>query len=427
MSPHLQVTIHASAPLLIGEKSGLSNFEQTRDFIPGSALRGAVARRALRECTQPDYKDNHNACPDRARCPFWQIFGEDDVYFGNAYAGGVWPVQPLPLTVHTCKYSPGIPEADTDQAHKEAHGVWDTMLERLTHECLSDPQFPFRERLLPEIGQDIPSLPAWTYKEICPKCHEAAQPADGYYIPGNPLAAAGHIPVSRQVHVGINRARFAAEDSLLFTQESLDTRGTRINFFAQVSAPEEKIEILKEYLNGEHALGRGRSRGYGSVRVDAAPQAASDLDSRLFEMQLAARGILRNWRSAAPEKIPENFAVQLFSLTLSSPAILENFGRPHLVATPQEIGIPEAFLLRAWTKPVTVSGWDVAAGLPRRTRQAAAAGSVYLFAVPNGQEILPALALLENNGLGEERVRGFGQLQVCAPIHIHSIRTIGRH
>jgi len=424
-----RITIHATTPLLLGEKSGMSNFEQSLDFIPGATLRGAVARRALQHCTQPEYKNNHAACPDRDRCPFWQLFSEDDIYFGNAYAGISDPVSPLPLTAHTCKYYPGIPEADSQRAREDAHGVWDTLLERLIHEALVDPQFPRRAEILPELGERIPKLPAWAYKETCPNCGKTAQPADGYYIPGTLLAPAGHVPISRRMHVGINRARFAAEDSLLFAQESLDTRGTRINFFAQVSAPEAKLELLNQYLNGSHALGRGRSRGYGMVEIaTSAPRQGQDLSTRFASLQMAGEQVLRAWlgeEKAADS--PGKFSAQLFSLTLTSPAILETFGSPYLLPTARDIGIPEAFLLRAWTKPTVISGWDVAAGLPRRTRQAAVAGSVFLFAVPVGlEDVLPRLALLEENGLGEERARGFGQLQVCAPIHFNSLRDFGR-
>jgi CRISPR-associated Csx10 family RAMP protein len=423
-----QVTIHATAPLLLGEKSGMSNFEQTLDFIPGARVRGAVASRALEKCTQPAYKDNHAACPDRQSCPFWQLFGDDDIFFGNAYAGISGPVYPVPLTAHTCKYYAGIPEADSQSARDDAHGVWDTLVERLVHETLVDTQFPHRAEILPELGQRIPKLPAWAHKEICPKCGNAAQPASGYYMPGPPLASAGHVPISRRMHVGINRARFAAEDSLLFTQESLDTRGTNINFFAEVSAPEAKLDLLTQYLNGSHALGRGRSRGYGMVKIDmAGSRSDQDLPMRFARLQVAAEKALRAWLSEdKTANKPEKFSAQFFSLTLTSPAIFETFGRPILVPDAGEIGIPEAFLLRAWTKPVTISGWDVAAGLPRRTRQAAAAGSVFLFAVPAGLDVLPGLALLGENGLGEERARGFGQLQVCAPIHINSLRDFGR-
>jgi CRISPR-associated Csx10 family RAMP protein len=153
------------------------------------------------------------------------------------------------------------------------------------------------------------------------------------------------------------------------------------------------------------------------VAIGAAPaEALRSLEEHLAEFQNAVRAAYYRWKAAAPG-LPELAEGSFFSLGLLSPAILEDLGRPRLAPTPQEIGLPEARLLRAWTRPQPVGGWDSAAGLPRRTRLAACAGSVYLYYLPPGSEALAALAALETTGIGLEGERGLGQVTVCASIH----------
>src|SRR3989304_4450390 len=100
--------IDALSSLVLGDESGIGNFEQTSSYIPGSALRGALAEKTLHACTRPEYLHNHRQCPDRETCPFWLLFADDDTLFGDAYPGKVGPVYPFPLTARTCKYYPGL-------------------------------------------------------------------------------------------------------------------------------------------------------------------------------------------------------------------------------------------------------------------------------------------------------------------------------
>ena len=412
----LSLKITAHTPLSLGDQSKMGNFEETVDYIPGAMLRGAAAARTLAQCTQPAYLKDHSRCPDRDTCPFWQLFGADEIAFGNAYAGPGGPVYPYPLTARSCKYHLAYP--DPDDPSREAHGVFDVLVERFLYELLSDTKFPARELLLPPAWQGrLPRLAA-PYRETCRKCPADAKPQPGYYSQGPTPIPARKPFISRAAHVGINRARFVAEEGLLFTQESLDTRDTGAFFFSQVCAADVQIEMLTQALQeGEHFIGRGRSRGLGRVEIGVNPPFESaPLAKRQQSFQeriLAEWSRLRRVDKDLPERLPGRF----ISLTLVSPLILAGPAGPHLAPAPEEAGLPGAHLLRAWTRPVVTGGWDVAAGLPRRTRLAAAAGSVYLYYLPAQNLDLSALARLEVEGLGEERSRGFGQVHICAPFH----------
>ncbi len=397
------VTINAQAPLQLGNQSGFGNFGETGLFIPGAALRGAAAARLIAE------KGVESE-------PFRALFETDDLFFGNAYPGQSGPVYPPPLTARTCKYYPGIPSS-RDKPWKVRHGMFDLAIPRVLYELLVDPAFPQRDTWLPKLGGALPNLPrAWG--EVCPKCKQDMQPATKYYIPaGKQLIRAEPAFVRRRAHVGINRARHVAEDGLLFTQEVIEPPS---KFYGQVVTPEGKAGLLTQALTGEHFLGRGRSRGQGRVKIGVDPFTTSfELAERVALFNRQVHQIWQSWvrfDARLPKKLPGIF----FSLTLRSPAIFEKYGQPALIPDLHE-PLPEAALVRSWSRAEQVGGWDTAAKLPRRTRLGAQAGSVYLYHWPAGDLPLDFLTTLEQDGIGAERSRGFGQVHICAPIHSHHI------
>lgn len=410
--------INAQSPLVLGDENNLGNNEQTISYIPGAVIRGAIGSKALGDCINREYIADHAHCPDRDNCPFWQLFGQDDIHFGNAYPGMAGPVYPFPLTARTCKYYPGLPQEDIFL--DEFHGVFDSLVDRFVYEVLSDPDFPMRSQLLPGFDK-VPKLQG-AYQDKCPECGETTERAEGYFIPGPTISPGAEPFIRRAAHVGINRSRSVAEDGLLFSQETLDTHGTLIQFYGQVTVTSERVDLLKKYLHGTHYFGRGRSRGFGQVEIGVnPPQARPAPMERIRDFQLALNAELSSYREYDPD-IPSKFSGTLLCLTTQSPALLEEFGRPYLVPTAEDILFQEVVLVRAWTRPMIISGWDAAAGLPRRTRLAACPGSVYVYYVPSGNVSDSVLDTLEREGIGTERARGLGQIEICSPFHSHNTR-----
>lgn len=415
--------INSQSPLVLGDENNLGNNEQTMSYIPGAVIRGAIASKALSDCVNREYIEDHAHCPDKDDCPFWQLFGQDDIYFGNAYPGMAGPVYPFPLTARTCKYYPGLRQEDIFL--DEFHGVFDNLVERFVYELLSDPDFPMRSHLLPGLDK-VPRLQR-AFQEKCPVCNEATERAEGYFIPGPPLAPGTEPFVRRAAHVGINRSRSVAEEGLLFSQEMLDTSGTLIQFHGQITVPSSHADLLANYLDGTHYFGRGRSRGFGQVEIGKnTSQKHSSPIERIRDFQLTLNAELSRYRENDPD-IPSAFSGTLFCVTTRSPVLLESFGRPYLIPTADDLHLPEAVMLRAWTRPTVISGWDSAAGLPRRTRLAACPGSVYLYYVPSEPISESVLDTLEQEGIGIERARGLGQIEVCDPFHSHNTRREVNH
>lgn len=411
--------ITPQTPLLMGDRSGVGTFQETEAFIPGGSLRGAVATRLLTHSPA----DFAALFDDRA-----------EPYFGPAYLGPLAPTWPFPLTARTCKRYPGLSTGTTrDNCHH--HGVVDVLLADLAYDLISDVTFPQRARLQPALASDwydLKQLPDERFRldhcsfklpsgAVCDEAREPLQKEACYAWASQPLKA--DLPLrQRTTHVGINRARGVAQDQLLFTQERLHVDGSAQSFFASVSVPSSKADLLEQGMTGEHFVGRGRSRGNGRIQVQRERSVViPPLADRLLDFKLTLISALLPYQQRDAH-VRISMPGQFFSLTLVSPAILHLGGAPVSAPTPAALGLPDGVhLLRAWARPTWVGGWDSAARLPRRTWSATQTGSVFLYWVEEGVDVAleATLAQLEVEGIGWERERGYGQVVVCAPFHVY--------
>ena len=188
---------------------------------------------------------------------------------------------------------------------------------------------------------------------------------------------------------------------------------------------EELAARLREQLLPPGAtawLGSDRSRGLGAVGVDGWQEAppADDLPERLAG--LAAR--LHALAARAGAEVPADATYA--TLSLRAPALLADaFGRYRLAPSGADLaallGLPaESLELRqARLGTARVEGWNGALGLPRPDAPALAAGSCWLvrFRGLEADAIIDALGRLERDGVGERRQEGFGELGVCDPLH----------
>jgi CRISPR-associated protein Csx10 len=324
------------------------------------------------------------------------------------------------LTARTCKLYPGYDAGDG----KTYHGVYDAMLDQFVYGLLSDPEYPMRDRLQPALEGTWADLKE-PLDDACPVCGQALTPAEGTYVhgEGGVPGYAGRVSVRRATHVGINRARAVAEDGLLFTLETIEPLSAGALFHAQVVTPQACAAVLREHLEGEGYVGRGRSRGLGRVElwVHQEREPGDGLARRLENFERAVNSVLAPYTSQ-DRQIEPSLPGALFSVTLRSPAILESFGRPLARLNPEKLGLPEVALLQAWARTEVVTGWDGAARLQRRTRLGLQAGSVFLYWIPpeaDRESATRQLKKIELEGVGEERARGYGQVAVCAPFHVH--------
>jgi len=408
--------------LIIGTKEGWGNEQTTLDHIPGRVLRGAIGERIFRQ---------NAALHDR-------IFdGQNEPIFGHAYPGQKGPIFPLPLTARTCKRFSGFWQEENRTRRQEAqHGITDHLIADFVYELVSDPQFPQRSEIAPELGRSwsekgwFPANRSHQYCEICDD--EDMTPIDrgGYYAWQNGITPIrDSFAVGRTTHSGINRARGVSEDRVLFSEEHLASpdQGSGWYFFGWLHIPQHKVSDLEPYLNDIYAIGRGRSRGLGQIQIStsAQPRNYPDLSRRVKDFNAYIRLAIRHYQKHEP-RLPAQIGGQFFSLTLNGPAVLNDAGHIHRTPSTQMLGLPEGTrLIRSWARMSDVGGWDNGAGLPRPTNLAVTTGAVYLYYAPesaNITELWETLGRLEIEGIGTHRELGYGQLTVCAPIHAYQQR-----
>ncbi len=427
------VRITPLSKLLIGDDSGLGNYQQTLDYIPGSIVRGAVAEVLLKYNPNSKTRDycqvfEHTQPPIFSHC-----------YPGRSRTARVFP---FPLTGRTCKHYPHYPRPKPKSGDRPRHSVFDTLISQFVYELVSDPEFPNRSNLLPELGKDWAKIQT-CYDPSCPTCQGPVIPSEGYYQldrddhPG--LAA--EVQISRATHVGINRARGVAEEALLFTQETIEPMGEdgSIYFIGQaVLHPDYLVkdaELRQELLPGlreVRSIGRGRSRGLGKVRIDVIPLPT---ENKKEELKKKLGKFNREIHQRLQTYVADDERLTLadgtfFTLTLRSEAIFTGeLCQPVLWPLRMEQTLSSQFALyrlRSWARTKIIGGWDNANRMPRRTQLTVQRGSVYLYFTPelDQETIASTLVKLETSGIGKERERGYGQVTVCAPFHLQPVSAV---
>jgi CRISPR-associated protein Csx10 len=405
MTYHTQeIQIELRSPLVLGSDRENPIFIETREYIPGGALRGAVAR-LIKEVESVELLET--------------LFGPEVTppIFENLYAsrGGAF-TYPIPLSARTCKYNSGF----LSQGMKH-HGIGDILIW----------QAAFENTLL-----DSKAKLPYLYQPRCPKCQEeVARPAIEFYETIGGVYHPVRVPVRRLARTAINRHRYTAADQLLYTLETIEP-GTlhgddqkRLLFRGAVRYQPEHAELLQTWLPKVNWIGGGRSRGLGQISVELVDDDTTTpiLSKRLAALNEAVWEEYHFYQRVAGATPPPTDTV-FFSLDLLSATIFTRFGLPATEPDFSEIGLSSANaqIYRAFTDQKVVGGWHMSAGLPRRTMLTTVAGSVYLIGVQglSLQELATLLEPIETSGLGAERERGFGRILISSPFHYQAEVTL---
>lgn len=388
--PQFSIDIEALSPLAFPERKPGVQFRRSLPYVPGAALYGALAAQLARSLDSEQFGKVlrtircHNAYP--------------------IYAGDDW-VRPLPQTALREKSAP---------------------TQKLTPE----------EQLIV-----IDSL----YERVC---WEEQQPLALIYSPtdntGRPYEAVGRVfytkrgqtierrEVTQRVltRVAINRRRGVAEDRQLYspmvisemshpsTQSPAPTR-----FRGSIITADSSIKTAFSNIS---QIGGRQTTGIGAVRItfgDELVDTRHALMKRIEQMNaqfsnvaaaIAALGG-QSW-SIAPRSI--------FTISLLSDAILLDDGWiPASVLSANQLkeatGI-QARLLHAFASTTTVGGWNIIWQRPKPTNVAVTMGSVFVFQSDKqlSDSDCDALLLLQEQGVGERRSEGYGQVLICDPFHL---------
>jgi CRISPR-associated protein Csx10 len=294
-------------------------------------------------------------------------------------------------------------------------------------------------------------------------CWEVQQPAALIYAPtdaeGRPWEAAGSkfytlkdnievrsVTQRTMTRVGINRRRGTAEDQRLYSFQALSevTEQRETQFCGSLVCPAGTAVELTAALGAITHLGGRQTTGMGAVEITPAQQTGAAEDwqavqgrvnqlTQRFQSQVELYQDLGGsaWHDGAGNVNP--IADQsIFTINLLSDAILLEHGwvptnvlsgsMLEEITRSSATGYPgiKARLLRAFTTPNSVGGWNVSWQRPKSTEVAVTMGGLFVFQAeqPLQREDYSALAQLQLDGIGERRAEGYGQVRICDEFHL---------
>ncbi|TFH44230.1 MAG: hypothetical protein E4G94_03910, partial [ANME-2 cluster archaeon] len=317
----IYIEVRANSPLVISSRHFVSNENNTLDYIPGSAFRGAIAEKLLMEIGPDD-------------SGFKKIFIEGEIKFGNLYPLEGGQGFPTPKSAKTCKYLKGFP----DQSH--GHGVFDWLLPTVKY----------------KITKDITALP-----EICAICGAPIDNFTGFHIEQKMTEVTKRL-ITR---TAINESTLTAKDKFLYSLEVIEEEQKFWGIInVQPSTLEsgelefQNISILKE---GElFWVGSGKTRGLGSIMIEKVEKIETILAEEFIP------GNLENRFNRMQEKLSA-LNINGFSINLYSDAIvIDKFMRYKSTIDEnylmEEFGMKDIKLVCAFNSTKEESGWNAAWG-----------------------------------------------------------------
>ncbi len=378
-------------------------FLPTYQYLPGAALRGAFARALGLRPNTPPSQPEEAAFVDPATAlqfsPGWYLSKEN----------GDGTVFPIPSTAQSGKRKPGFIAQDPSN-----FGVTDTLISGYGLHLMAQTRFPLTPDL--DFHRNGQTSPATGFGGF------ARRGEDGkYYSVQDP-------PKRVITRVGMTPELATVAENLFYVHEVLDATLTApLLFYGEITNLSDQTT---EYLSRcqQIRIGRARSRGQGRVKVEFVKPRSQTLalSSRLQATTQIVHQTLSHLAQVMPDEPRFRAENRLFfTLTLMSDLVPDLHSRVTAVLS----DMPPLPL--SWTQGLDIqlehwavsmnhrSGWNILTGLPKPVVPALACGSAFLFSGSNSieQKLCEVLGDLEQNGLGEERTEGFGQVSICHPFH----------
>jgi CRISPR-associated protein Csx10 len=437
----ISIKITALSPLAIGKEKPGGSISEVEKYIPGSVLRGAVAKQILQRHSGMEL-ENLDVVADKNH--FQQLFlDENPAIFQNAYPAVALfgdryqvvedAIKVLPATAVSSKANPGFIAKN--------HGVFDTLIDSFCAEKFNYSYDPSNLKALADgIDSRVESYSSFYSKH-----------GDKYY---------SHAVTSRLLtRVGINRHRATAAEDILYSIEVLneafiqknDVNNTKFTnkitkktdfkslewnnyvYRSCIIVPNKTLaNKLTTFINNNSEkirLGGSISRGLGKVKIHAKTiQINNNVKNRIYEFNRKLKERWKNWSEAFGETINNPFDSQIyFTINLQSDAILlENWQRTTVISAAmlkefvyiKDEDDKSLKLHTAYSSYDYRSGWNSAWGLMKDVELVTNKGSVYLFSTTNPKLWYEKLFDLECSGVGERISEGFGQVEICNEFHL---------
>lgn len=408
----MKLELHAiqQSPLHLANRQGAGNHSTTLDYLPGTAVRGALAMAYL------NYPRLQKRVEQQLQPLGWTfqnyfnwLFLSGQVRFPNLYPHQRSLSLVVPLSARSCKRFTGF--RDDDQL-SETHGVKDVLLgEPDDFRCPAQPK----------------------RKPVCDAQMELPNRLQFYESTDGRIDGARRVKVERRLltRTAMENATETVRPAMLYSLEALEEGGGGCPIFSgvlQADAPPELsperqadlLQLLRAELGREELtnlqLGAARTRGLGTVKLEPLDHetfALPSLEDRFDQLQQV-------WRQTQSSSATPN----VFTLTLNADAIvLDELWRYRSRLDEETLareapGAPPVELRRCFTRTRIVSGWNSAHRLPKEDELAIVKGAAFLYTTTADREILLVwLRQIEEQGIGERRSEGFGQVIACHPFH----------
>jgi len=400
-SGSLKLTLILQEYVRVSGVKAKNNFMDSLEFIPGSSVRGAIAR------SFADSHGNNWTHPDVR-----QAFLGEPALFSEFYpTGALVSSKPIPLSARTCKTYPGI-IVKFESGKRPSHGTKDTLIAATVAKKL-------REAGMPAVVDDV-----------CKYCEQSGSPSPlkpirGFYL-GDSVVEPSH---RMNTKTAINRSRMTSAEEQLYSYELIDTmleadESNRIRFVGTVTELTHELESHLRALNGQSLLiGGARYRGFGKMKLRV-EDLSKDIDE---DRQKWEERMERLTETIREPLVAAGLAVKclsFFSLTLLSDLILppDNW-EEQLVGKVRDalrIADRELRLEKAVSETGCRSGFSDALGMRKDLFPVIRRGSAFVFScsADSKENILKNLPDLLRKGIGARREEGFGRVSFCDPFHI---------
>lgn len=379
------VRVRLESPTALGTSQASDNFRNVRGEIPGSVLRGAIGFAVARSRPKGDSDDEQ----------FEALVDEHEgAHFGFLYPVDV-PSQtadrttplPWPVTARACK------------SESHAHGVVDTLLDRIAVAAVGTSAQAARVH-----AGALRACRAKSSDSSRASREHCAAPLRS--VRGN-RRHGGDLAKRVITRVSIERRSSSARDGALYSYELLEP-GTVFEGTIR-NVPQGSQGLLASALRLPIHVGRGASSGWGRVSVEVFdPVEPPPLEARGADFQAA---LLARLRDAG---LSLDGADRLLPITFLSPYLPEEGDHDGRRTLERLMGPVEEWVVVA-RRFEREGGWDQRTGRPF-AELAVAAGAVYVarLAIP-WRDAQPVLGELERSGAGRRRHQGYGHLVFFDP------------
>jgi CRISPR/Cas system CSM-associated protein Csm3 (group 7 of RAMP superfamily) len=359
----VMLALQAEEPLHLSSVKDPSNYTPTRDYLEGSAVRGAVAAALAGRATPEDLD--------------MLLGGQCPAVFGDGRPGSQKAI-PAPMTLKGPKGG-GDP---CDEAALLCAGECGGRLERLPEDFRTLKGSWVRK----EGGWEKFSVKVRTVTRNA-RDHASGRGADGKLFSLEVLD-----PV---LEPDKKAKKNPAEETVVPKQR-------RLCFYVPVQGTPEQVALTICAAQADLVVGGDRTRGYGRLRL-------LDTQTEPILAPLEERhGLWAELIGRLDVPAPESTGVLM---ALGPLAVCHE----RLVAAIEGTGLE---LLHGAVRRQTNGGWNAKIHLQRSISSHVLPGSVFVVRQREGRSALPALAELETKGIGPGRPDGWGRLVACHPIHV---------